>query len=204
MLVVLISTLLLSREASPQTRIVAIGDSNTAGVGVARHQAFPARLEVLLRSGGYDVQVWNAGVPGDGFGNISARLDRYVPDGIQIVIVQGGYNDVLRRTDANSIVAYLESILSRLRARRINVVLCGFFYSDWDVVGATLARSYGAVFVDGGSCYDSRYRGRDGLHMSAAGHEVVAARLAPVIESFLAPATFPQPSGRSSRGATYR
>ena len=139
--VVLLIAVLFSREASAQgVRIVAIGDSNTAGFGVAREEAFPARLEALLRAAGHDAQVWNAGLAGDTFGDISARLDRYMPDGIHIAIVQGGYNDVLRRTDPNSIVAHLESILSRLRARRINVVLCGFFYPDWDAVGATLAR----------------------------------------------------------------
>jgi acyl-CoA thioesterase I len=77
-LVVLLSALLLSREAFPQSRIVAIGDSNTAGYGLARHQAFPARL----RSAGYAVQVWKAGVLGDNIARIAARLDRYVPDGI--------------------------------------------------------------------------------------------------------------------------
>src|SRR5829696_3039097 len=158
--VVLLVVILFSREASAQSvRIVAIGDSNTAGFGVARAEAFPARLEALLRAAGHDAQVWNAGIAGDTFGGISARLDRYVPDGIHIVIVQGGYNDVLRHTDRNLIVASLESIISRLRARRINVVLCGFFYPDWDAVGATLARKYRAVFVDGGACYDSGYRG---------------------------------------------
>lgn len=188
--VVLLVVILFSGEASAQgVRIVAIGDSNTAGLGVARDEAFPARLEALLRAAGHEAQVWNAGIAGDTFGDISARLDGYVPDGIHIAIVQGGYNDVLRRTEPNSIVAHLESILSRLRARRINVVLCGFFYPDWDAVGATLARKYRAVFVDGGACYDSGYRGSDGLHMSAAGHQVVAARLLPTIESLLPTAT---------------
>ena len=202
---VLLATLLVSREAFPQTaRIVAIGDSNTAGFGVAHAQAFPARLETLLRAAGHDAQVWNAGIPGDTFGGISARLDRYVPDGIQVVIVQGGYNDLLRRTHPNAIVAYLESIISRLRARRINVVLCGFFYPDWDAVGATLATRYGAVFVDGGSCYDSRYRGRDGLHMSATGHQAVAARLLPVVETLLAPPPPPGGARSSGRAAGYR
>jgi acyl-CoA thioesterase-1 len=183
---------LFSPEALAQsTQIVAIGDSNTAGFGVARYEAFPARLEALLRSAGYDVQVWNAAIPGDTFGNISARLDRYVPNGIQIVIVQAGYNDVLRRTHPNTIVAYLESIISRLRARRIAVVLCGFFYPDWDAVGEALTHNYGAVFVDGGSCYDSRYRGSDGLHMTSSGHQVVAARLFPIIERLLTRAPAP-------------
>ena len=98
--VVLLIAVLFSREASAQgVRIVAIGDSNTAGFGVARDEAFPARLEALLRAAGHEAQVWNAGIAGDTFGDISARLDRYVPDGIHIAIVQGGYNDVLRRTE---------------------------------------------------------------------------------------------------------
>jgi acyl-CoA thioesterase I len=181
--------LLFDREAFAQSgRIVVLGDSNTAGLSVARHEAFPARLEALLRAAGYDAQIWNAGIVGDTFGGISARLDRFVPDGIQVVIVQAGFNDVLRRTDPNLVVAYIESIISRLRARRINVVLCGFFYPDWDAVGMTLSRHYGAVFVDASVCYDSRYRSGDGLHMSAAGHQIVAARLFPVVESLLAPA----------------
>jgi lysophospholipase L1-like esterase len=55
----------------------------------------------------------------------------------------------------------------------------------WDAFGRTIARRYGAVFVDGRDCYDSRYRSWDGLHMTAAGHDVVARRLFPVIARLL-------------------
>ena len=184
---VVLGALLVSGAAFPQSiRIVAIGDSNTAGFGVAHEEAFPARLEALLRAAGHDAQVWNAGVTGDTFHGILARLDRYVPEGIQIAIVQAGFNDMLRRTEPTLVVSQIEAILSRLHARRANVVLCGFFYPDWDAVGQALARQHGAVFVDGGSCYDSRYRGFDGLHMTPAGHQLVAARLLPVIERLVA------------------
>jgi acyl-CoA thioesterase I len=183
-----LGTLLFSGAAFPQSiRIVAIGDSNTAGFGVAREEAFPAQLEALLRAAGHDAQVWNAGRTGDTFGGILARLDHYVPDGIQIAIVQAGFNDMLRRTDPNLVVSYIDAILTRLHARHVNVVLCGFFYPDWDAVGQALARQHGAVFVDGGSCYDSRYRSLDGLHMTPAGHQVVAARLLPVIQKLVSP-----------------
>ena len=60
--------------------------------------------------------------------------------------------------------------------------------SGWDAVGAAVARRYGAVFVPGGTCYDSRYRGFDGLHMNATGHQVIATRLLPVMQKLLAPA----------------
>ncbi|HEX2726276.1 MAG TPA: GDSL-type esterase/lipase family protein [Beijerinckiaceae bacterium] len=180
--------LLVSSAAFAQSiRIVAIGDSNTAGFGVAREEAFPARLEALLRAAGHDAQVWNAGITGDTFYGILARLDRYVPEGIQIAIVQAGFNDMLRRTEPTLVVGHIEAILARLQARRVNTVLCGFFYPDWDAVGQALARQHGAVFVDGGSCYDGRYR-IDGLHMSPAGHQMVAARLLPVIEGLVAQA----------------
>jgi acyl-CoA thioesterase-1 len=86
--VILLSTLLVARESLSQPiGMVALGDSNTAGFGIARDQAFPAHLERMLRTTGHDVQVWNAGVAGDTFENMLARLDRYVPKGMKIVIL---------------------------------------------------------------------------------------------------------------------
>jgi lysophospholipase L1-like esterase len=114
-----------------------------------------------------------------------ARLDRDVPQGTRIVIVQGGYNDVIQGSSAGALLGSIEGILSRLATRRISTALCGFYNRGWDAVGGTLARRYGAVFVDGSVCYDSRYRGWDGLHMTAAGHQVVAARLLHPIEEIL-------------------
>ena len=169
--------------------IVALGDSNTAGFGVGRQNAFPAQLEAMLRMTGYDVRVANAGINGDTLRGMLARLNSYVPQGTQIVIVQGGYNDVQMGSSSTALTASIEGILSRLAARQITTVLCGFHNQGWDAVGRALASRYGAVFVDGSACYDSRYRGPDGLHMTATGHQVVAARLLPVIQGLLLPST---------------
>ena len=126
--IVLSSALLFAFQSLSQPiGIVALRDSNTAGFGVRRDQAFPAYLERMLRAAGHDVQVWNAGVSGDTFDRMLARLDRYVPDGMRVVILQGGYNDLLRRNDPVWIAGYIQAIVSRLRARQIDVVLCGFF-----------------------------------------------------------------------------
>lgn len=178
----LLAPLLLTGGAEAQTiRIVALGDSNTAGFGVARQGAFPARLEAMLRMNGTDAQVVNAGISGDTTQGMSRRLDGAVPEGTQIVIVQGGYNDLRRGSSSAAVAANIEAILSRLKARQIKAVLCGFYSEPWEVI----ARRYGAAFVPSSTCYDGRYRGFDGLHMNAAGHDVVAARLLPVVQRSL-------------------
>ncbi len=183
MLVVVAALLAAGTAQAQSTRIVALGDSNTAGYGVGREQAFPAQLEAALRSRGYDVQVANAGLSGDTTGGMLARLDSAVPPGTQIVIVQGGYNDLRRGSSADLITANVEAMLARLKARQIRAVLCGFYDQPW----AALARWQGAAFVPSTACYDANSRGFDGLHMNASGHRTVAARLLPVLEQMLSP-----------------
>ena len=185
---VLCAVLFASPAYAQSSRIVALGDSNTAGFGVGPQQAFPAHLEALLRSTGHDAQVVNAEVSGDTTYGMLSRLDAAAPPGTQAVIVQGGYNDRLRGSPPPAIIANIEAILARLRARQIRGVVCGFFDPGWDAVGDAVARRYGAVFVPGGACYDSTYRRPDGLHMNATGHQVIATRLLPVMQRLLAPA----------------
>ena len=72
------------------------------------------------------------------------------------------------------------------KLRRVPAVLCGFFDPKWDAVGRKLSAQYGATFVPGSTCYSPNHRGPDGLHMSAAGHTVVAQRLMPVVAGKLA------------------
>jgi acyl-CoA thioesterase I len=87
---------MLSSVALGQTetvRIVALGASNTAGWGVAASESYPARLEALLAAKGVRASVSNAGVPGDTTGGMLARLDREVPSGAHLVILQPGTND---------------------------------------------------------------------------------------------------------------
>ena len=179
-----LGTVLFTDHASAQgVRIVSLGDSNTAGYGVAGQEAFPARLEAMLRMAGIDAQVSNAGISGDTTQGMLNRLDNAVPQGTQVVIVQGGYNDLRRGSSPAAIAANVEAILSRLRARQVRAVLCGFYDEPWNAI----ARRHGAAFVPSGTCYDARYRGSDGLHMNAAGHQVVAARLLPVVQRLVAP-----------------
>jgi hypothetical protein len=71
-------------------------------------------------------------------------------------------------------------------------------YPDRDKIGVAVAEYYGAIFVDGSSCYDHGHRSFDGLPMNAYGHQVVAARLFPVIERLLSA------NGRRKRSMMFR
>ncbi|MDN3279044.1 GDSL-type esterase/lipase family protein [Frankia sp. RB7] len=98
--------------------VVALGASNTFGKGVSRSQAYPAQLETLLRSRGLNVRVINAGINGDTTGGMLARLDRVVPKGTSVVILQPGGNDRRKLAADNT-----PAIQGRLGAMGIKVVM---------------------------------------------------------------------------------
>ena len=100
------------------TTIVALGASNTYGMGVARNQAYPAQLEAILRAKASNVRVVNAGINGDTTESMLGRLDRAVPNGTRAVILQPGGND--RRKGRPDRTA---DIQSRLSARGIPVIM---------------------------------------------------------------------------------
>lgn len=186
LLLPLIACCLLGGTAVSQERvIVALGDSNTAGWGVGSVNAFPSQLNGMLQRRGYRAKIVNAGITGDTFGGMLNRLNSSVPADARLVIVQGGYNDLIRLTPPNVIVERMRGILAQLRERRVPAVLCGFFDPKWDAIGRKLSAQYGATFVPGSTCYSPSHRGPDGLHMSAQGHTVVAQRLMPVVAGAL-------------------
>lgn len=104
--------------AAEATTVVALGASNTFGKGVSRSQSYPAQLETLLRAKGLNIRVINAGVNGDTTGSMLARLDRVVPKGTSVVILQPGGNDRRKLAADNT-----PAIQSRLSAMGIKVVM---------------------------------------------------------------------------------
>jgi acyl-CoA thioesterase-1 len=109
---------LLFLSAAQAATVVALGASNTFGKGVSRGQAYPAQLEALLRARGLHARVVNAGINGDTTGGMLARLDRVVPKGTSVVILQPGGND--RRKLAPDRTSEIQA---RLAAMGIKVVM---------------------------------------------------------------------------------
>jgi acyl-CoA thioesterase-1 len=117
-LVVLVST-----EAPAQSiRIVALGASNTAGYGVGKSAAWPARLEALLRARGVAATITNAGISGHSSRDLLARLDSSVPAGTRLVLLEAsGFND-RRKGQMGEFLENVAKIKARLAARKIRVL----------------------------------------------------------------------------------
>ena len=179
-------------------KIVALGDSLTAGYQLPASQAFPAQLEAALRAKGVAVEIANAGVSGDTSSGGLARLDWSVPAGTDAVILELGANDMLRAVDPKVTQTALGTIIRRLKERRIEVLLCGMLAvrnlgSDYarafDGVYPALAAandvSFYPFFLDG-IAGDSKLNQNDGLHPTAAGVARIVQRILPKVEALVA------------------
>jgi acyl-CoA thioesterase-1 len=179
-------------------RIVALGDSLVAGYGLAANEAFPARLQSALAAKGITAEVANAGVSGDTAAGGLARFDWSVPEGTDAVILELGANDALRGFDPKVTRGALDALLRRLGERHIPVLLCGMlaprnmgkeYGAAFDAIYPDLAKEYGAIlypfFLDGVAT-EPKLNQRDGLHPTAAGVDVIVAKMLPAVERLVA------------------
>jgi acyl-CoA thioesterase-1 len=178
-------------------KIVALGDSLTAGLGLPADAAFPARLERALAQKGIAAEVVNAGVSGDTTADGLARLGWSVPDDADAVILELGANDALRGIDPRQTRANLEAMLKRLAARKLPVLLAGMrappnmgsdYTKAFDAIYADLAATYGAVFYPfflEGVAADRGLNQGDGLHPTAAGVDLIVAKILPKVEELV-------------------
>ena len=184
--------------AGQPVRIVAFGDSLTAGFGLAPQDAFPVRLEQLLKAKGHAVEIINAGVSGDTTAGGRGRLDWAVPPGTDAVILELGANDMLRAMPVDRARANLDAILAKLNERGIVVLLAGMratrnlgdgYANSFDSIFAELAEKHGALlypFFLAGVALDPKFNLQDGLHPNAAGVQIIAERILPKVEELLA------------------
>ena len=183
--------------AQPLT-ILALGDSLTAGYGLEPAAAFPVRLEAALRAKGIDAVVLNAGVSGDTVAQGAARLDWSLSDDVNAVIVELGANDALRGLDPAQAEAALRQITDTLGKRKLPVLLAGMrappnmgpeYVAVFEGMYSRTAAHAGALlypfFLDGVAADPALNQG-DGLHPTAAGVDVIVARILPSVEALLA------------------
>jgi acyl-CoA thioesterase-1 len=177
--------------------IVALGDSLTAGLGVAPDEAYPALLEARLRREGFAYRVINAGVSGDTTAGGLRRVDWALRAKPEIVIVALGANDGLRGQSPGAMRDNLEAIVARLHAAGARVLLAGMrlppnygaeYTREFEAVYAAVARRAKVAFMPfllDGVAADARLNQADGIHPSAAGHAVIAERLWPHLRPLL-------------------
>lgn len=178
-------------------RIVALGDSLTAGFMLKPAEAFPVQLEAALRGRGHTVTIVNAGVSGDTTGGGLARFDWAIPEATDGVILELGANDALRGIEPRVVRANLDRILERLGQRGIPVLIAGMkapgnwgedYAREFDGMFAELAKKHGTLlypfFLDGIALEPSLNLG-DGLHPNARGIARIVERILPAAEELL-------------------
>ncbi|HEY4806146.1 MAG TPA: arylesterase [Roseiarcus sp.] len=187
-----------SHAAAARTlRLVALGDSLTAGLGLAPGKAFPDRVEAALRAKGWDVKVINAGVSGDTAADGLARYEWAVPPDGDALIIELGANDMLRGLKPEATKATLAAILDKARAAHLPTLLAGMraapnlgpeYADQFSAIYPALAKAYDVplypFFLDG-VAGDPKLNQPDGLHPTADGVEVIVQKILPSVEALM-------------------
>jgi acyl-CoA thioesterase-1 len=204
----LVFTLALSVSAAQadSARILALGDSLTAGYGLMDQDGLVPQLNAWFKADGTDITVVNAGVSGDTSAGGLSRLDWALDDGITAMMVILGGNDLLRGIAPQATRANLDAILQKAQARGLKVLLVGMkapgnfgpaYKEEFDRLYPELAETYGARHIDSffgllnpdatDPAALSAFMQPDGIHPNAEGVKKIVAALAPQIKDMLAP-----------------
>jgi acyl-CoA thioesterase-1 len=179
-------------------RLLVLGDSLTAGFGLAHDDGFEVQLQRALAAHGHDVLVVDGAVSGDTTAGGLARLDWALGDGADAAIVELGANDGLRGLDAKEVQTNLTAILDELAAKHIPVLLTGMyappnlgpdyqaaFRAVFDRLGKRAGVVYDPFFLEDVAMHPTLIQA-DGMHPNAEGVKREVARLLPVVEQLLA------------------
>ena len=183
-------------SAAP-VRLLVLGDSLAAGYGLARVDGFQNQLLAALRAKGHDVAIVDGAVSGDTTAGGKARLEWALADGADAAIVELGGNDGLRGLDPRDTEANLASILDRLAARRIPVLLSGMyappnlgpdyqavFRAVFEHLGARPGLIYDPFFLEGVTG-QATLNQSDRIHPNPDGVRLIVARILPLVEQLL-------------------
>lgn len=173
--------------------IVAVGDSLTAGLGVAESDAYPALLQEQLHKAGYNYQVINAGISGETSSGVLARVDWIMNLKPDIVILVTGANDGLRGLDPNLLAQNLTQIIQRLKNHGVVVVLAGMqmvgnmgeaYTRAFAATYPQVARQQQVIFMPfflKGVAAQPAFNQSDGIHPNADGYRHISAAIYPFV-----------------------
>src|SRR5689334_11896535 len=183
--------------APTRPRIVVLGDSLTAGLGIGQDEAYPALLQQRLNQDHLNYEVVNAGVSGDTSAGGLARLDWALDGDVRVLIVALGGNDGLRGLPAEELKGNLSKIIEQAQKRHIQVILAGMeappnfgqsYIVSFHQVYPELARQYNVPLVpfllQGVAGIDALNQ-RDGIHPTAEGARILAGNIWPVLRPML-------------------
>lgn len=181
-----VKPLMTPAAVSRRPKIVAFGDSLTAGFGLTENESYPYLLQQRLNADGYNYEVINAGVSGDTSLGGAERVDWVLgQEDVRILILELGANDLLRGMPVPQLRQNLEKIIQKAQAKNVDVLLCGMLAPP--TVGAAYQREFTGVFPDLASKYKVAYlpfllenvalqknlNQADGIHPNAEGARIM-------------------------------
>jgi acyl-CoA thioesterase-1 len=190
--------------ATPQVvadrpKIVAFGDSLTAGFGLTEKESYPYLLQEKLKTEGYDYEVVNAGISGDTSLGGTERIDWVLEqENVQILILELGANDLLRRLPVDRMKQNLAQIIEKAKAKNVKILLCGMLAPP--SVGAEYQRAYISAFPDLADQYKVEFlpfllenialnrnlNQADGIHPNAEGAKIMTENIYKALRPMLA------------------
>lgn len=186
-----------------RARVVALGDSLTAGYGLTAEQSYPSLLQARLRAAGLDVEVVNAGVSGDTSAGGLRRVDWALDGDVKVLLVALGANDALRGLPVDELERNLAAIIERAQGRGVAVILAGMeappnlgpmYTLAFRRVYRSLSERYNVSllpFLLDGVAGNGGLNQSDGIHPNAEGTVMVADNLWPLVERTVRTAVTP-------------
>ena len=179
-------------------KILALGDSLTAGYGLVNEDAFTSQLQRALKADGLDVTVINAGVSGDTSAGGRTRLGWALADKPEAIIIELGANDGLRGLEPAETERNLDAIVGEVKARGLAVLLSGMmappnlgkeYGAKFNAIYPKLAKKHGVLFDPfflEGVAADPALNQADRVHPNVEGVQVIVNRLVPVVRELVA------------------
>ena len=172
-----------------KSKVVALGDSITAGLGVYQVDAYPAQLQAMIDAEGYNFEMVNAGESGDTSATALRRVDFVLDPNVKVLIVAVGGNDALRGLSPNATHDNVLAIVKKAQGKGVDVLLAGMQappnlgtdYADaFRAVFYKVARETSATFLpfllEGVAGSPTLNQG-DGIHPTVEGHKIIAAQM---------------------------
>jgi acyl-CoA thioesterase-1 len=176
----IIALLALALQANPHRPVIlAIGDSMTAGYGVAPEFSYPSQLERELKNRGYDYRVVNQGVTGSTTTQAFGRLTRALALQAELVIIQLGGNDAAQGIPRQVSEQNLRTMIQRFKPGGAKVFFAGGRFPYLDDIAKELDVPV-IPFLDGVRGHQELVQA-DGSHPTREGYAIVVQNVLKVL-----------------------